>query len=355
MMDSIGPQNLRISLAAAMELGLKQGFFYRDARLHCINLLLTYDDGCKANCAFCGLSRERSGLYPEKKFIRVEWPTHGTDTIIERLQAVQGKGVVQRVCLSMITHPEAVADALALSRRLTTEVDLPLSALITPTLMDEKDLQDFKDAGVDRIGVAIDCATPEIFDDLRGKRARGPHKWERYWDVYEKALAIFGPDRAGVHLICGLGETEAELAQAMQRARDMGGFTHLFSFFPEGGSRLARHTPPPIGQYRRIQVARWLIDHDLAAESGFHYDGQGRITGFGVARQVFEEVIKDGKCFMTSGCPGATLETACNRPFANERPGPDIRNYPFHPTDEDIAKCRGELWTAAPKHVVSRL
>lgn len=343
-----GPQSLRISLAAAMELGLQQGFFYRDARLHCINLLLTYDDGCKANCAFCGLSRERSGLYPEKKFIRVEWPTHSTDTIIDRLRAVQGKGIVQRVCLSMITHPRAVADALALCRRLNAEVDLPLSALITPTLMDEGDLRDLHEAGVDRIGVAIDCATPEIFAELRGKPARGPHQWERYWYVYQKALDIFGPDRAGVHLICGLGETEAELSRAIQRARDMGGFTHLFSFFPEGGSRLARHTPPPIGQYRRIQLARWLIDHDLAHESGFRYDDQGRIVDFGVEPGVTKEVINHGGCFMTSGCPGATLETACNRPFANERPGPDIRNYPFQPTADDIVKCRAELALTEP-------
>ena len=131
----MAPQNLRISLAAAMELGLKQGFFYRDARLHCVNLLLTYDDGCKANCAFCGLSRERSGLYPEKKFIRVEWPTHTTDTIIDRLQAVQGKGIVQRVCLSMITHPKArgrrPGPVPPFER---PEVNLPLSALINADL-----------------------------------------------------------------------------------------------------------------------------------------------------------------------------------------------------------------------------
>ena len=166
-MDS--PDYLRLSLAAAMELGFVKGFFYRGARLHCINLLQTYGDGCRANCAFCGLSRERSGLYPEKKFIRVEWPTKSTEEIIERLQEVQEGKVVQRVCLSMVTHKKALADSISLSERLTRETRLPLSALISPTVMEVDDLKRLKDAGAERIGVAIDCATPELFARHRGK------------------------------------------------------------------------------------------------------------------------------------------------------------------------------------------
>lgn len=33
-------------------------------------------------------------------------------------------------------------------------------------------------------------------------------------------------------------------------------------------------------------------------------------------------------------------KVACNRPFANSRPGPDLRNYPFAPTPEDVARIR---------------
>ena len=55
------PEYLRTSTAAAMTLGFIPGRFYRDAKLYCINLLLTYRGGCKANCAFCGLSRDRIG------------------------------------------------------------------------------------------------------------------------------------------------------------------------------------------------------------------------------------------------------------------------------------------------------
>ena len=55
------PRYLRMSLAAAMTLGLKPGRFYRNAKLYCINLLLTYRAGCAARCAYCGLSKNGNG------------------------------------------------------------------------------------------------------------------------------------------------------------------------------------------------------------------------------------------------------------------------------------------------------
>jgi biotin synthase len=79
------PGHMRMSLAAAMTLGYQPGLFYRDARLYCINLLLTYPEGCRARCAYCGLSAERPGTGLGKSFIRVQWPTFPLDDIIEKI------------------------------------------------------------------------------------------------------------------------------------------------------------------------------------------------------------------------------------------------------------------------------
>ncbi|RJQ63708.1 MAG: radical SAM protein, partial [Desulfobacteraceae bacterium] len=100
------PEYLRMSLAAAMTLGFKKGLFYRNARLYCINLLLTYASGCAARCAYCGLSNKRSGDYPDKSFIRVAWPTCRLDEIIERIggRTERDKDRIKRICISMITH-----------------------------------------------------------------------------------------------------------------------------------------------------------------------------------------------------------------------------------------------------------
>jgi len=341
-MDS--PDHLRLSLAAAMELGLAPGTFHRDARLHCVNLLLTYDPGCRANCAFCGLSRDSRKRLGDKQFIRVSWKVFRTDDIIERLKRVQDRGVVQRVCLSMITHPRALRDTLALTERLTSEVNLPLSLLIAPTVMTADDLASIRAAGAERIGVAIDCATTDLFDRLRGRGVKGPHRWDHYWHIYGQSLAIFGPGMSGVHLICGLGETERELCAAMSRAHEMGGSTHLFSFFPERASLLRDRPPPPLAVSRRIQLARYLFDHDLASYNDLAFDDQDRIADFGLADGDLEKNIASGGPWRTSGCPGKTLAAACNRPFANERPSQPIRNFPFPPEPTDVALCREQLF-----------
>ena len=148
----------------------------------------------------------------------------------------------------------------------------------------------------------------------------------------------------GVHLICGVGETEKELVHAFQKARDMGGYTHLFSFFPEAGSGLAETLPPALPVYRRIQLARYMIDHGLTSASAFSFDQKDRIADFGVDQGTLDRVMDQGQCFMTSGCPGETMEAACNRPFANERPGPEIRNFPFPLNEADKTLCRSQLW-----------
>ena len=53
--------------------------------------------------------------------------------------------------------------------------------------------------------------------------------------------------------------------------------------------------------------------------------------------------IDTGEPFRTSGCIGRDGQGACNRPFGNSPPGPDIRNYPFPPTTEDVARIRSQM------------
>jgi lipoyl synthase len=335
------PDFVRLSLAAAMTLGFVPGWFYRNARLGCINLLLTYAGGCKANCAFCGLAGEKHSAPAGTNFIRVPWKTFSTSDVIEAIR--KAPTYVSRVCISMITHAKCKQDVLTVCNRVAKETGRAVSLLISPTILREDDLKAMKEAGADRIGVAIDAATPEIFLKLRGKPVQGPHKWEKYWDIYEKSLKIFGPGMAGVHLICGLGETEKQMAQAISRARVMGGSTHLFSFFPEKGSAMESHSAPPPGVYRRIQLARWLIDNDLTTLDRIEFDARERITNFGLPGIQLQTIIDSGFPFETSGCPGPDGKVACNRPYGNEKPGPDIRNFPFLPDDEDMRKIRAQL------------
>jgi biotin synthase len=131
-MKQESPTFVKISLAAAMTLGFHPGRFWRDAKMTCVNLLLHYEDGCRANCAYCGLSRSRMAF--EKTFIRVPWHVHATDDIIARLKKSK---TARRTCISMITHRRASDDTLTLAGRLVQETPQPVSVLISPSITEE--------------------------------------------------------------------------------------------------------------------------------------------------------------------------------------------------------------------------
>jgi biotin synthase len=273
-----------------------------------------------------------------KTFIRVDWPIYPLGEVIERARE---KGQIHRVCISMITHPKALDDTLFVIQRFKQETDLPVSVLISPTLIhDEGSLEAMKKKGADRIGVAVDAATPELFDRLRGKGVGGPHRWDHYWDVVRMAVEVFGRFYVGIHLIVGLGETEKEMVEAIQKGQDLGAHTHLFSFFPENGSPMENHAPPPIGQYRRIQLARWIINESLGPMDQMGFDEKGKLVDFGID---IKPLLQSGEPFMTSGCPGRDGKVACNRPYGNERPSGPIRNFPFMPEPADFEEIKDQL------------
>lgn len=75
------PEYVRISSAAAMALGFIKGIFYRNAVPSCINLLLTYQDGCIG--ADGVYSKVRRLLYPNLanktiKIIQEYWTAEKT-------------------------------------------------------------------------------------------------------------------------------------------------------------------------------------------------------------------------------------------------------------------------------------
>ena len=338
MDHKISPQYLQTSLAASLTLGFQNGSFHRNAKLKGLNLLLHYEEGCLGRCHFCGLSKSRQEGPKGKTFIRVNWPLYRLEEIIER---TKGKDQIHRVCISMITHPKATEDTLYVIERLRRETGLFISVLISPTLIHDRDsLMAMKKAGADRVGIAIDAATPQLFDQLRGTGVGGPHQWSHYWKVTDMAVSVFGRFYVGIHLIVGLGETEREMVEGIQRGQDMGAYTHLFSFFPEKGSPMEKHSSPPLGQYRRIQLARWIINESLGSAGRMKLDGEGRLIDFGME---IESLVRIGEPFMTSGCPGRDGKVACNRPYGNERPSGPIRNFPFQPEPEDIEEIKKQL------------
>jgi biotin synthase-related radical SAM superfamily protein len=334
------PQFVQTSLAGAISLGLEGGRFSRQIKCTCLNLLLTYESGCRASCGYCGLARSRQADDISQTFIRVKWPIYTLNEILNRVKT--RKHPFKRVCVSMVTHGQAMEDTCRIIDQVREHTDLPISGLLAPTVMKGKDdLRAIKSAGADRVGIAIDAATPELFERWRGQGVRGPHRWEHFWQMVADAVEVFGWHMVGVHLIVGLGETEEEMVQVISRAHDMGALTHLFSFFPEAGSLMEKHPQPDLGNYRRIQLARYLINEGIISARQMSFADDGRLTDFGTD---IEPYMRQGLAFMTSGCPDRDGFVACNRPFGNERASEPMRNYPFIPESQDIELIRSQLW-----------
>ncbi len=328
-------ETVRLSLAAAIALGFKNGRFLRGARPGTLNILLNPRGGCRARCAYCGLAR---GGTMASTFIRVVWPEYGVGEVKERLSASRELAGFRRICLAGVTAPGAFQALCSLLEEFTP-FGLPVSVLVGGNFSYAQ-LAAFREGGADMLGVGLDCATPELFDRLRGRGVGGPHTGENYLKLIEDGLAVFGRGRVGVHLIVGLGETEQEMVLLMQKLVDLGAEPHLFSFCPEPGSLLAGHRPPPLGQYRRLQVARYLITRGVLRAEDLTYNSAGQIADFGGELSRFAGT---GEPFRTSGCPGRDGTVACNRPFGNERPSEIPRNYPYPPSDAEAAAAWAAL------------
>ena len=341
------PDYVQMSTAAAITLGLVPGKMHRTSCTHCLNLLVTYPEGCRANCAYCGLARHREEArdYADRNFIRVDWPTARYDDVIARVKAGGDRGQFQRMCISMITHPDSNADTFTLLEKWVREVpDVPVSILSNPTTLEKADLERMKATGADIFTVALDAVTPEIFERTRGKGVDSPHKFEHYWRAIEWAAEVFGPEKFGAHLICGMGETEREMLEVAQAIRDRGGHNHMFAFFPERGSLMEDWPPVDRGQWRRVQLARFIIDYAGGHIRRMRFDEAGRVVDFGMPEPELEAIIASGKPFRTSGCPGKddTEVSACNRPYGDSTPT-DILSFPFALARRDVAKVKRQL------------
>lgn len=341
------PEYVQMSTAAAITLGLVPGKMHRTGCTHCLNLLVTYPEGCRANCAYCGLARHREEArdYADRNFIRVDWPTARYDEVIERVKAGGDRGRFERMCISMITHPESNGDTFVLLEKWARELPrVPVSILSNPTTLEKADLERMRMLGADIFTVALDAVTPEIFERTRGKGVDSPHRYEKYWRTLGWAAEVFGPEKFGAHLICGLGETEREILEVAQEIRDLGGHNHMFAFFPERGSLMEDWPAVDRGQWRRVQLARFLIDYRARRVAGMRFDEAGRVVDFGVERDELDAIIASGKPFRTSGCPGRNDPevSACNRPYGDSSPT-DILSFPFAPAKRDIAGVRRQL------------
>jgi len=335
------PDHVRISTAAALAIGLKRGETYRGAHCDCVNLLLNYAEGCYANCSYCGLARERPGMAQDNSFIRVGWPVFPTDEVVAAIAGRQAE--IGRVCIAQVQDQRAYRDLVDITERIRRRSDVPISALVMATILDEEKLLRIRDAGADIVGVGLDAASERVFETTRGKGVRGPHSWAQHWQILRLARQHYGPFKVNAHIVVGLGETDRELVELFYAlgAEQIAGY--LFSFNPEPGTEMADVPRAPIARLRRIQLVKHLIEAKGLERTALEFDDAGRLAGLRAPAGLVEAATGQGTPFMTNGCPDRSGKVACNRPFGSYRPGEEFRDYPFPPTHDDLAVVRRQM------------
>lgn len=340
---NISPDYVRISMAAAIELGLKPGRI-NGCGCGCINLLQNYPEGCFANCSYCGLARERPGLAEENSFIRVDWPLFSTDLIAEKIAEKEAESSVGRVCISQVQDHRANDDLLEITRKVHTAApEVPLSGLVNATTMTVPFLEQLKKEGIDIIGYGLDAVTEELFIKTRGKEASGPHDWDYHWEMVRAARKIYGPMNVNCHLIVGLGETDKDMVDMFYKLKSEEIAGYLFSFNPEPGTTLQHQTRQPIKRHRRVQLAKYLIEEKDVERDVFQFDEDGFISSIESEEELIQNTIDEGLPFMTNGCSDREGVMACNRPYGSYRPGEEFRDYPFKPTGDELNVIREQM------------
>jgi biotin synthase len=203
--------------------------------------------------------------------------------------------------------------------------------------MDSRNVHKLAETGAERIGIPLDAATNGIFNKVKGSSVGGPYSWEGQLKLLKEAVGVFRQGKVSTHLIVGLGETELEMANMIQRCFDTGVLPALFAFTPVPGTSLEQVTQPPVQKYRRMQVARYLIVHEVARFEDMHFDRNGCLSDFGVEKEALSRIVQGGEPFLTSGCPN------CNRPYYNEKPSGPIYNYPKELSEKQLSEVRRQL------------
>jgi biotin synthase len=323
-------KKVRVSLGSAVVLGLTSCML--EAKPTTAYLLTYTENGCVANCAFCLQARESNGR--ADMLSRVTWPAFPAEDVTFRIGQASQEGMIERVCVQALNYRHVAKDILGLVKDIRKYSNVPVSVSCQP--LTREDMIKFAQAGVSRFSIALDASTRDLFEKVKGSANRGPYVWEEHVKALKEAVMVFGRNSVTTHLIVGLGETEEELVRMIQWCMDNGIHPSLFAFTPVAGTKLEDHPTPPIGSYRRVQLAQHLITRSIATYKDMRFE-EGRLVDTGISERELDMIVGTGDPFRTSGCPG------CNRPYYNERPGGTIYNFPLEPSRSEIERIKEQL------------
>ncbi|MHA1156637.1 MAG: radical SAM protein [Candidatus Heimdallarchaeota archaeon] len=316
---------IRASIGTAAALGLEKiRVLVKSTTAY---LMLYSESHCQSNCMFCSQARDSQGN--TNQLSRVLWPVYDLSELIERFETIDSG--IKRICIQTVRFENSTTDLMNILTMLSkSSITIPLTVCSYP--VNTIEFEAMKTLGVKRVGISFDCATPELFDEIKGSKRGVDISWQTLEKAMVDAMEVFGNRFVSTHLIIGLGETEQQAVNFLQRFYDKKVTVGLFAFTAVRGTDLEKLPQPEMASYRRIQLARYLIFKGTSSFSNMAFSEEGTIIDFGTPSVEIKNALVSGTPFKTSGCPH------CNRPFYNESPGKELYNFPRDLNSQELSE-----------------
>lgn len=310
---------IRLSVGTANELGIKNG----KNDIPPTTAYIMIGDRCNNRCSFCSQSIESSSR--KDKLARVLWPQYDKYDILNSFQTYKGKNI-KRICIQSMSSERAHDEVRDFIKFIKDKIDLPIS--LSAKLEDESDIKEFFEMGIEKIGIAIDAANKDLYENVKGNDFEEKVR-------FIKDMGLQYPNKISTHIIVGLGETHKDIYNLYKDLKNNGITISLFAFTPVKGTKMEHINQPDIESYRRVQIMTFMIDKGYNEEC-FDFDETGYLKNINIDEYIKDSIIK-GYPFEIKGCSN------CNRPYYNERPGHTIYNYSRGLREDEINLAIKEL------------
>lgn len=106
------------------------------------------------------------------------------------------------------------------------------------------------DMGVDSVGIHVESFDPAVLAHVAPAKARTGI--DRYFEAWERAVAVFGVGQVSTYVILGMGEDPEVTLDGCRRAVDLGVFPFVVPIRPVAGSLMEDVMPPDPAYTERI-------------------------------------------------------------------------------------------------------
>ena len=128
-------------------------------------------------------------------------------------------------------------------------------------------LDEVGDLGIDSVGIHIESFDPAVLAEVAPGKARTGI--ERYFEVWERAVEIFGEGQVSTYVILGMGEDPELTVEGCRRAIDIGVYPFVVPLRPVAGSLMQDVLPPDKAYTDRIyrRVLHHMTERGLPAST----------------------------------------------------------------------------------------